>query len=287
MTGYGNAKLENSEVSVNVEIRTLNSKNLDISIKLPKTLNEKELEIRKLLADELVRGKLSVTIELVRLDAASVVMEFNKGLFSYYYEKLTELANSVQDDGKDIFRMALLYPEVVQPKPGDASADADWEVMQPVLKSAIQKCNNFRSKEGESQEQVLIDSAATIEKRLIEIDGMDDMRIVEVKKRIRQSLEELRVESVDENRFEQELIYYLEKLDISEEKVRLRTHISHFREVLSSKGPHGRKLNFISQEMGREINTIGSKANYHPIQKLVVGMKDELEKIKEQVLNIL
>lgn len=287
MTGYGSAKLENDKLSVNVEIRTLNSKNLDATIKLPKTLNEKELEIRKILADSLIRGKLSVTIELVRLDAASVVMDFNKSLFNYYYNKLSDLAKEVAADEKDLFRMALLYPEVVQPKPGDETADKDWEILRPILKSAIDKCNSFRLKEGESLEKVLLECSSNIESRLLEIDKHDKDRIEEVKKRIRQSLEELKIDTIDENRFEQELIYYLEKLDVSEEKVRLKTHIEHFRDVLKGKGPHGRKLNFISQEMGREINTIGSKANHSPIQKLVVGMKDELEKIKEQVLNIM
>lgn len=287
MTGYGQARRDDGERSVAVEIRTLNSKFTDITIRLPKLFNEKETEIRNLATERLERGKISITIEYARLTDDFVPVEINSALFKNYYNQLKNLAEDVGAGENDIFKMALMYPDVQIQKQDSEILGKDWEEIRKTIVEAIDKCDFFRKNEGVELSNKFFQYLDNIDQYLSEVEKHDPNRLVEVKERLRKSLDDLKLNGeVDKNRFEQELIYYIEKLDICEEKVRLKSHIEYFRQVLNAETSQGKKLNFISQEMGREINTMGSKANYTAIQKLVVSMKDELEKIKEQLQNI-
>lgn len=287
MTGYGHAKLEDSERIVSVEVKTLNSKFVDATIRLPKNFNGKEPEIKNLITEKLERGKISLVIEYGRLDDGSIPVEFNEALFKSYYKELNRLADMVNAPKEDIFRMALSYPDVQIQKVDDEKIEEEWKIINEVLRKALDQCDSFRINEGHELEAKFMSYLDSIDNLLEEVEKNDPQRLTELKVRLKKSLDDMKLNGdVDQNRFEQELIYYIEKLDISEEKVRLKSHIKHFNEVMKAETSQGKKLNFISQEMGREINTIGSKASYAPIQKLVVGMKDELEKIKEQIQNI-
>lgn len=288
MTGYGQARRDDGERSVAVEIRTLNSKFTDITIRLPKPFNEKETEIRNLLTERLERGKISITIEYARLTDDFVPVEINSALFKSYYNQLKNLAVEVGAGENDIFKMALTYPDVQIQKQDNEILEKDWQEIRKTIVEAVDKCDFFRKNEGVELSNKLFQYLDNIDRYLDEVEKYDSNRLTEVKERLKKSLDDLKLNGeVDKNRFEQELIYYIEKLDICEEKVRLKSHIEYFRQVLNAETSQGKKLNFISQEMGREINTMGSKANYAPIQKLVVSMKDELEKIKEQLQNII
>jgi uncharacterized protein (TIGR00255 family) len=288
MTGYGIAKYEDERVSISVEVRTLNSKFLDISLRLPRIYNNKEIEARNLIGEYLERGKVSVTIDCTKKEGATSMMEFNGDLFKKYYQELERLANDVGAANHDVFRLALQYPEVVNAREDDEEKDRDWALMLATLKEALGKCDEFRSQEGRGLTVKLGEYLANIEGALDAVEVLDPDRLQRIRNRITGNLQEVvKKEELDQNRLEQELIYYIEKLDISEEKVRLRSHLQYFSEMLTSKDSNGKKMNFLSQELGREINTIGSKANDAAIQKLVVTMKDELEKLKEQILNLL
>ena len=287
MTGYGHAKLEDSERIISIEVKTLNSKFVDATIRLPKNFSGKEPEIKNLLTEKLERGKISLVIEYGRLEDGSIPVEFNESLFKSYYLELSRLADLVHAPKEDIFRMALSYPDVQIQKVDDEKLEEEWKIINDVLLNALDHCDQFRINEGKDLSSKFAMYLDNIETLLIQVEENDPQRLSELKTRLKKSLDDLKLNGeVDQNRFEQELIYYIEKLDISEEKVRLKSHLRHFREVMDADASQGKKLNFISQEMGREINTIGSKASYAPIQKLVVGMKDELEKIKEQIQNI-
>ncbi len=287
MTGFGHARLEDGVRFISIEVKTLNSKFVDSMIRLPKNFNSKEPEIKNLITEKLERGKIALTIEYTRLDDGSQPVEFNEGLFLSYYRQLSHLAEKVEANKEDIFRLAIGYPDVQIQKIDDEKLEEEWKEISKVLMDALHKCDEFRINEGKDLMSKFFAYLENIESGLKEVEAHDPLRLEELKIRLRKSLDDLKLNGeVDQNRFEQELIYYIEKLDISEEKVRLKSHIDHFREVLDSKTSQGKKLNFISQEIGREINTLGSKANYAPIQKIVVGMKDELEKIKEQIQNI-
>lgn len=287
MTGYGQARREDKERSVAVEIKTLNSKFTDISIRLPKPFNEKETEIRNLLTDKLERGKISINIEYARVADDFIPVEINGALFKSYYTQLNRLAEEVGASKDDIFKMALLYPDVQLQKQNSDILEKDWVEVRKTIVEAIDKCDFFRKNEGVELSGKVFQYLENIDGYLTEVEKHDPNRMAELREKLRKSLNDLKLNGeVDENRFEQELIYYIEKLDICEEKVRLKSHIEYFKEVLDSSNSQGKKLNFISQEIGREINTLGSKANYAPMQKLVVNMKDELEKIKEQLQNI-
>lgn len=288
MTGYGMARHDDDALSVYVEIKTLNSKYMDANIRLPKSLSEKELEIRQQLTDVLERGKINLSIEYMRKDDSSIIMDVNEKLFKTYFDKLNKLSKEVQKGEDDIFRMALQMPEVIISQENEDAIAHDWKIINEKVSEAISKCDEFRIKEGENLTKKLAQYAENIQALLQEAKTHDPERIKALKQKLIQGLEELKQkDEVDKNRFEQELVYYIEKLDINEEKVRLKSHIEYFLEVLNSTTSQGKKLNFISQEMGREINTMGAKANYAPLQKCVVNMKEELEKIKEQVLNLL
>jgi uncharacterized protein (TIGR00255 family) len=289
MTGFGNAGFEDERMIIQVEVRTLNSKFLDLSIRSPRQFNDKELEIRNLVQAILDRGKVSISIEFQSKGSAEMPVSINEDLFSLFYQKYKGLADSVKDDSQDIFKLALQSPSVITQVTGELRDDqADWEEIKKMLIIALNKCDSFRRDEGNSLEEKLLGNINTIATGLKRIEDEEGNRKDRIKQKIRNHFKEwLDENSFDANRFEQELIYYFEKLDITEEIVRLDTHLKYFAKCLNEESSQGKKLGFISQEIGREINTIGSKANDAGMQKHVILMKDELEKVKEQSLNVL
>ncbi len=286
MTGYGQHKEAYGEFEINVEIKTLNSKFFDLNLRIPKLFSHKEIEIRKILNDQLVRGKASVSIEFNRTGVESTNIQFNQPLFKLYYEQLQQLSESVQAPQDDLFRMVMNFPEVTINNNEHASG-SEWESLKNVLQIAMEQNSNFRKSEGEALKSELVSYVNSIEENLKKVEEIDPTRVDKIKTRIEQNIGKFLKEEFDQNRLEQEVIYYIEKLDIKEEIVRLNNHLQYFKTIIGGSNVSGKKLGFIGQEMGREINTIGSKANDSDIQILVVNMKEELEKIKEQVLNIL
>ncbi len=289
MTGFGRSKGQQNGYSVVIELKSLNSKFLDAQVRIPKNFLDKELEIRSQLTKKLGRGKVSLSIELVNESGESDAQQVNQSLFKAYYEEFDKLATEVGANKDDLFRLALHSPDVIMPQMMDEDLlKEQWAFIQLHLNKAIDALDEFRSQEGTTLENELKGYIGNIANNLKETEVHDPDRVKVIKERIQKHQEELSSsDEFDENRFEQEMIYYIEKFDISEEIVRLTNHLTYFNEVIAEKESQGKKLGFISQEIGREINTIGSKANYAPVQKLVVGMKDELEKIKEQLLNII
>jgi uncharacterized protein (TIGR00255 family) len=287
MTGFGRAESFTEDLNIVVEVKSLNSKFFDTIIKIPKVFSEKEIEVRNILEKSLVRGKISVAVDYQNKTTGSQPQVINKSLLTKYYNELNSMATELSDQKADIFRLALYLPDVISPEISNDES-ANWETIKSVMKEAIEYCNVFRTQEGENLSNELTLYIGEIDKSLRKVDTLDPERIEQIKERIKSNLVDLIPDNnYDENRFEQELIYYLEKLDISEEKVRLKGHLDYFLSEMRSPESNGKKLNFISQEIGREINTIGSKANYAPITRNVVLMKDSLEKVKEQLLNIL
>ncbi|WP_339702474.1 YicC/YloC family endoribonuclease [Algoriphagus aquimarinus] len=289
MTGFGNAGFEDERMVIQVEVRTLNSKFLDLSIRSPRQFNDKELEIRNLVQSILDRGKVSISIDFQSKGSAEMPVSINEDLFNLFYLKYKGLADSVKDDSQDLFKLALQSPSVITQVTGEQRDDqADWEEIKKVLVIALNKCDSFRQDEGNSLEEKLQGNINKIASGLKKIEEEEGNRKDRIKQKIRNHFNEwLDENSFDANRFEQELIYYFEKLDITEEIVRLDTHLKYFSKSLNEENSQGKKLGFISQEIGREINTIGSKANDAEMQKHVILMKDELEKVKEQSLNVL
>ena len=288
MTGYGSASLNEDELSINVEVKTLNSKFLDITLRMPKGMTEHELELRKLVNDTLVRGKVILSIDYSREGDIQMKQHYNEELFIKYYQQLRKLSDRVIDAGADLFTIALNSPDVIISESEESMDENQYRKIFDLIKTALHQCDTFRSEEGESLRKELNGYIQEIRERLEEVSQLDPKRVERIRGRIKNNLAQfVEEEAIDKNKLEQELVYYLEKLDITEEKVRLGSHLNFFEEVLNDKSGSGKKLGFISQEMGREINTIGSKANDAEIQKHVVVMKEELEKIKEQVLNIL
>ncbi|RED99746.1 YicC/YloC family endoribonuclease [Marinoscillum furvescens] len=286
MTGFGSAEAESNSYRIKVEIKTLNSKFLDFNVKLPRELTEREPDIKAMITQHLKRGKVNLNIELTPVGIQEPNVMINKELFKSYFEQYQQMAFEVQADAKDLFRLALNSPDVIVSK-NDTEA-VDWAFVQSAVQEAIDKCNNFRSAEGKILQEKLSSYLDGIQQGLEEVTSRDPERIQAIRDRIAANIEEIKEKTqVDQNRFEQELVYYVEKLDITEEKVRLARHIEYFREVMGQGESQGKKLGFISQEIGREINTIGAKANDAVIQRAVVQMKDELEKIKEQSMNII
>lgn len=290
MTGYGQAQFDNDQIFLNVEVKALNSKFLDASFKLPKILLSKELEIRKIVTENMVRGKVNLTVDIISKNNTIAKSTINSTLFRHYYDTLTQLANEVElANAEDLFKLALQMPEVVVASQPESLDDTTWKIFTETLEKALSDCIDFRESEGAALAEELARYIHQIQQYLDEVIAQDPQRLLQVKERIAKNLEEtLQKANIDENRFEQELIYYIEKLDISEEKVRLQKHLDYFLEVMQDdQQGNGKKLAFISQEIGREINTIGSKANHATIQRSVIGMKEELERIKEQLLNII
>lgn len=289
MTGFGSARLDADQYSISVEIRSLNSKSMDLSVRIPKVISDHEYDVRNMVQKALVRGKVGVSIELSKNKAQKAKNTINKELLQTYYKELNEAADLVGASKSDLFRLALHMPEVLQQEQDDEEAtEADWSKVQPLLEDAILSINAFRSDEGKALTAEIMSYIDRIRILLAEVDKHDPVRMENIRGRIRGHMLELAVsEHFDQNRFEQEMVYYIEKLDIAEEKVRLVNHLHYFTETVYLPEPTGKKLNFIAQEIGREINTIGSKANDSVIQHHVVEMKEELEKIKEQINNIL
>jgi len=289
MTGYGNAVAENEKIKVIVEVKSLNSKFLDLSLRLPKEYSDKEFEVRNLISTILERGKISVSVEVQEKGEPKPAVFVNKALVKQYYNDLLETSKLLGLQSTDeLFRIALTMPKAVNTEVEGSDNTEEWAIIFSALKSAFNKCGEFRIQEGNELASKLKEYIKSIETFLVKIDEFDPQRIETIRERILGHFEEYKMtESLDTNRFEQELIYYIEKLDISEEKVRLRNHLNYFIETMEGEEGSGKKLGFIAQEIGREINTIGSKANDASIQRNVVGMKEELEKIKEQSLNIL
>lgn len=288
MTGYGSASFSQEGISINIEIKTLNSKFLDLNLRLPRSFNEKEIEVRNRVTNKLERGKVSISIDFSNEKETEQKQTYNKELFKKYYEELRRLADSVVASDQDIFRLAIGSPDVIVNTGDEKIDDEAWEKISSLLDEALQSCDDFRAKEGAEIQEKFKGYITTIKNGLKEVEALDPARVERVKSRIKGNLlDYVDEEGLDKNRLEQEIIYYIEKLDITEEKVRLASHLEHFSEVLEADKSLGKKLGFISQEIGREINTIGSKANDADIQKHVVTMKEELEKIKEQVLNVL
>ena len=287
MTGYGAATKAAGGITTNVELKTLNSKFLDVNMRIPRNLSDKELELRSVISDVLERGKVSISIDIQNEAETQLKQKYNKELFKKYYEQLEGLAESVGAGKDELFRTALNAPDVIITS-NDQETDLDYEQVVSLLKDALNECDAFRAKEGQVLAHKLEGYIASIDGALTEVEKLDPERVARIRARIEGNLAKVvEEEGLDKNRLEQELIYYIEKLDITEEKVRLRNHLEHFSEVMSSDQSQGKKLGFISQEIGREINTIGSKANDSAIQRHVVIMKEELEKIKEQLLNVL
>ena len=289
MTGFGKANFEDEKTSILVEAKALNSKYLDANIKFPRSFSHKEIEIKNLLTQRLERGKVSLAITYVSNADAEPKVKYNAELFKRYYEEQKALAVAVGADEKDLYRLAIQSPEVITNLEDDSLSDQEWAKVTQCMNDALDACIEYRTREGQALAAALVKDAHSIGEMLEKVKEREPERIVKIKERIRQHMHEfVESEQFDKNRYEQELIYYIEKLDINEEMVRLKAHINYFLEVIeSSPAAVGKKLGFISQEMGREINTIGSKANDAQIQRFVIKMKEDLEKIKEQVLNIL
>ena len=281
MTGYGKSVLQLRTKKITIELKSLNSKNLDLNARMPSIYREKELAIRKILADKLERGKVDFSI-YVEATAEDTSTQINTPVVKQY---IAQLKNVVDGDDIDFLKMAVRFPDALNTVREEIDED-EWKTIEGEINTAIKDLINHRLDEGKVLEQDFNNRVVSIENILEQVIAMDPERVEGVRERLLKGVQELR-EKYDENRFEQELVYYIEKFDITEEKVRLKNHLNYFTESINSKDSNGKKLGFISQEMGREINTIGSKSNYAPMQQLVVQMKDELEKIKEQLLNVL
>lgn len=288
MTGFGKATLELENKKVSIEIKSLNSKQLDINTRIPNLYKEKDLVLRNEIKNQLERGKveLSVFIESVGTDKETKI---NKPIVEAYYQQLSELSSElgIPMDKEPILQTIVKLPDALKTEHQELDEE-EWNQIFAGFKSAVADLNSFRKQEGEALQVDIFERIANIEKLLEEVPQYETKRIETVKTRINDNLKDfVEKQNVDKNRFEQEIIYYLEKLDITEEKVRLENHCKYFIETAKNGKSIGKKLGFIAQEIGREINTLGSKANDSDIQKIVIQMKDELEKIKEQLLNVL
>lgn len=282
MTGYGKSVLQLPNKKISIELKSLNSKNLDVNARMPSMYRAKELDIRKAIAKHLVRGKVdfSLFVEITGEDTSSKI---NKTVVQEYIKQLKDVVDG--GDTTEMLKMAIRLPDAVTTERDDINEE-EWNLIVKAIDDAIAKIVTYREDEGAILKQDFTSRIDTLNSLLKDVITMDPERIEGVRARLEKGVADIK-EKVDENRFEQELIYYIEKFDITEEKVRLDNHLEYFIKTLNSDDSNGKKLGFISQEIGREINTIGSKSNYAPMQKLVVQMKDELEKIKEQLLNVL
>ena len=281
MTGFGKHVIQLPSKKITIEIKSLNSKSLDLNARMPSAYKEKELELRKTIASELVRGKVdfSLYVENTGSETSSVI---NEVVVRQYMKQLGAIAKV---DEAQLLEMAIRMPDAMKTEREDIDED-EFIAIEKALEEALKEINIFRSEEGQVLDNDFVARIGTIKTLLSEVEVLDIDRLQTIRERLEKAVADLKVD-LDANRFEQELIYYLEKYDITEEKVRLNNHLDYFLTTLKSNDSNGRKLGFICQEIGREINTIGSKANFAPLQQVVVQMKDELEKIKEQMLNVL
>ena len=306
MTGYGKAEcLAANNKKLVVEVRSLNSKSLDLSVRIAPQLRSKELEIRTLIGQRLERGKIDLSIyyqDAAQGEEAASYTPINRDAFAYYYKELSSLQAELGLQAGDLLATIMRMPEVTKVQDSGEISDEEWTVVLQTIEAAIEQFNAFRAQEGASLYQMFNEKLDTIAGLLAEVEPYEQSRVEKIKARIEANLEQLSAatqQAIDRNRLEQEMIYYIEKLDINEEKVRLTNHLKYFRETMGDEAMRrkgdkairqegiGKKLGFIAQEMGREINTLGSKSNQSEMQIIVVKMKDILEQIKEQVLNVL
>jgi uncharacterized protein (TIGR00255 family) len=281
MTGYGKSELELSTKTIRFELKSLNSKSLDLNMRMPSIYRAKELELRKIIGSKLGRGKIDFSL-YVEFNKGEALAKINTEVVKGYMKQLENISLA---DEVELLKMAVRMPDAISTEREDIDPK-EWKTISDEVLVVLEKIENYRKDEGAALEKDFSKRISKIDDLLKDVVKIDPERIEHVRDRLNKGIAELK-EKVDKNRFEQELIYYIEKLDITEEKIRLKNHLDYFLKNLNLDESNGKKLGFISQEIGREINTIGSKANYAPMQKLVVQMKDELEKIKEQLLNVL
>ena len=287
MTGYGIASFDSGNTKYTVEVKSLNSKFLELSLRLPKIFAEKEFQLRNDCSKLIERGKVNLSINTEQVSQSVKAAGIDKDLLKHYYNQLKDVSVELGEPTDNLLQLALGLPEVVKYEEDTISED-EWKAVEKTFQQAMAAFQDFRAQEGNVIEQEIKGRINTILKNLELVELEDPKRVPLIRERLDTFLAEAASrEAIDQNRFEQELIYYIDKLDITEEKVRLKAHCEYFIETLKNADANGKKLGFISQEIGREINTLGSKANDANIQKLVVGMKEELEKIKEQLLNVL
>lgn len=281
MTGFGKSVTQIPNKKITVELKSLNSKNFDLNARIPSQYREKELDLRNIISNSLGRGKVDLSI-YVEYTGEQTSTNVNTPVVKNYMDQLRGIVNASE---VELLKMAIKLPDSLKTE-RDEIDEEEFNAIEVAVQEALTEINKFRSDEGEALEKDLSLRIANIRQLLEDVIKIDPDRVEAVRERLRKGIEEIK-EQADENRFEQEIVYYIEKFDITEEKVRLDNHLDYFQKTLDSKDSNGRKLAFISQEIGREINTIGSKSNYAPMQQMVVQMKDELEKIKEQILNVL
>ncbi|HVW96616.1 MAG TPA: YicC/YloC family endoribonuclease [Mucilaginibacter sp.] len=287
MTGYGIASIDSDGAKYTVEIKSLNSKFLELSLRLPKSLAEKEFQLRNDCSKQIERGKVNLSINIEKANTTVNAAGIDRALLKHYYEQLKAVSEELNESAANLLELALGLPEVVKYEEETVSEE-EWKTAEKAYQQALAAFQKFRGDEGDVLEQDLKYRIGVILNNLELVEIEEPKRVPVIRERLNQFLSDaVGREVIDQNRFEQELIYYIDKLDITEEKIRLKTHCNYFIETLKNDDANGKKLSFISQEIGREINTLGSKANDATIQKLVVGMKEELEKIKEQLLNVL
>lgn len=287
MTGYGIASFDSGNAKYTVEIKSLNSKFLELSLRLPKAFAEKEFQLRNDCSKQIERGKVNLAINVEKANTTVSAAGIDKELLKHYFLQLKAVSVELNEPAGHLLQLALGLPEVVKFEEETVSED-EWKIVEKTFQQALSDFQQFRIDEGKVLEQDVKYRIGTILKNLELVEVEEPKRVPLIRERLTQFLNDaVAREAVDQNRFEQELIYYIDKLDITEEKVRLKAHCDYFIETLKNDDANGKKLGFISQEIGREVNTLGSKANDANIQKLVVGMKEELEKIKEQLLNVL
>lgn len=286
MTGYGKKTIQLPTKKITLEIKSLNSKNLDLNVRIPSYYKEKELEVRKTISAHLRRGKIDFSI-YVEMTADESLTSINSALVRNYMQQLRNILQSGVTNDVELLQMAVRMPDALKTEREELD-EAEWEIISKGIFEVIEKLIDYRTEEGKAMDADFRKSIETISDLLEEVKTLDTERLSAIRTRLDKTIEEIKSKNqVDRNRFEQEVLFYLEKMDINEEKVRLASHLDYFLKTMDSTESNGKKLGFISQEMGREINTTGAKANFAPMQKLVIQMKNELEQIKEQVLNVL
>jgi len=287
MTGYGLAANDFAQAKYTVEIKSLNSKFLELALKIPKAFSDKEFLLRNECSKQIERGKVNISIHIEYAESSAKTATINQELLKNYYQQLKTTADSLGDVGTNLLPLALNFPDVIQYEVDTVNED-EWKLLYQTFTEAISNFQNFRSDEGNTLKIDLVFRISNILEGMKNVEIHEPNRIILIRERLNNFLEgAVGREHIDQNRFEQELIFYIDKLDITEEKIRLKSHCDYFLQALNDEDANGKKLGFISQEIGREINTMGSKANDARIQQIVVGMKEELEKIKEQLLNVL
>lgn len=285
MTGFGQAETDTENFLCKVDIKALNGKFLDINVRMPRNLQNKELELRNDLSKKLERGSVTININITQKNTASQLLPINQDVAQFYIAEINKVAHQSGIANTQLFKSIFDFPGIIQSKEDEGTNEEDWKVVVNTVNNALAEFNKFRLREGENLSTELSNLCNSIQAKLKALEPFEGARVEFIRNKITKELNSLQTDLIDKNRFEQELIYYIEKLDINEEKSRLSEHCQYFLQTLQQEST-GKKLGFIAQEIGREINTIGSKSNDSNMQRLVVEMKDELEKIKEQINNI-